>query len=161
MNFGKMYASYAHYLELLSIPRVVLASRVAMGKILGAEVSKLPADERFYSGGGSSVRGYGYQLLGPLDKNNNPMGGNALLEFALESRISITDSIATVLFVDAGSAYSSDFFDGSSELLYGAGIGMRYSSPMGPLRADFAIPVNAREGVDDAFQIYLSIGQSF
>jgi translocation and assembly module TamA len=161
INFGKMYASYAHYLEILSIPRVILANRVAIGQILGAEVSKLPADERFFSGGGSSVRGYGYQLIGPLDKNNKPMGGSALLEFALESRISITDSIASVLFVDAGSSYSSDFFDGSSDILYGAGFGMRYASPMGPLRIDFAVPVNARDGVDDSFQIYLSIGQSF
>jgi len=161
LYFGKIYASYTHYLKILSSPKVVIASRGAFGKIFGADVYKLPADERFYSGGGGSVRGYGYQLIGPLNQNNNPMGGNALLEFALESRISITQSIATVLFVDAGSAYSSDFFDGSSDVLYGAGFGLRYSSPMGPLRFDFALPVNSRDDVDDSFQIYLSIGQAF
>ncbi|MFK5984923.1 MAG: BamA/TamA family outer membrane protein [Pseudomonadota bacterium] len=161
LMFGKMYASYIQYLKLMSEPKLVLAGRVAIGQILGADAYQLPADERFYSGGGGSVRGYGYQLIGPLDKNNNPQGGNALLEFALESRFNFTKTIGAVIFVDGGSAYSSSFFDGSSDLLYGAGLGVRYSSPMGPLRADVAIPVNRREGVDDAFQIYLSIGQAF
>lgn len=161
LNFARIYASYIHYLKVFSAPKIVLAGRTAIGQIFGTDVYNLPADERFYSGGGGSVRGYGYQLIGPLDRNNNPMGGNALLEFALESRINITQSIAAVLFVDAGSTYSSDLADGSSDILYGAGMGLRYSSPMGPLRADFAVPVNPRESVDDSFQLYISIGQAF
>jgi len=161
IKFGKFYINYSHYLAVLSKPRIVLAARAAAGQILGADANELPADERFYSGGGGAVRGYAYQLNGPLDNNNNPKGGKALIEFALEARINITQSIATVLFMDVGSAYSSDFFDGSSDLLYGAGLGLRYSSPIGPLRADIAVPVNARDNIDDSFQIYLSIGQAF
>ncbi|MFK5894761.1 MAG: BamA/TamA family outer membrane protein [Pseudomonadota bacterium] len=161
LKFGKLYASYIHYLKILSDPKFILAGRAVIAQTFGADAYELPADERFYSGGGGSVRGYGYQLIGPLDKNNKPLGGNALLEFAVESRVNFTQNIGAVVFVDAGSAFSSDFFDGSSDLLYGAGLGVRYSSPMGPLRADIAIPMNPRDGVDDSFQIYLSIGQAF
>ncbi len=161
VNFFKYKTVYSHYLKLLSQPRLVLAGRMALGQILGVRPYLLPADERFYAGGGGSVRGYGYQKIGPLDSKNNPLGGTALLEFAIEPRFAITETIGMVAFIDAGSAFSENFFDGSSQLRYGGGMGLRYASPMGPLRADVAIPLNRRKGIDDAFQIYLSIGHAF
>ena len=87
--------------------RTILAGKLALGSLAGAPLSPLPADQRIYAGGGGSVRPYGYQMAGPLDRGNVPIGGRSSLVLNLEARIKITETIGIVPFVDAGSYYES------------------------------------------------------
>ncbi len=139
--------------------RIVLAARARAGTIFGAAADTLPADRRFYAGGGGSVRGYAYQSLGPRDALNNPLGGRSLLEAALEARFRVTERFGGVVFVDGGTTDRSSL-PGFDELSFGAGAGIRYYTDFAPIRADIAVPLNKRPG-DRGFQIYLSIGQAF
>ncbi|WGF88908.1 autotransporter assembly complex protein TamA [Marinivivus vitaminiproducens] len=157
--FWRNQASYARYYQISSSPWFVLAGRVMAGTIDGADVENVPADERYYAGGGGSIRGYAFQAVGPQD-DGDPEGGLSLLTGSLELRNRFTDTIGGALFVDGGTAYSDSMFQGGDEPRFGAGFGVRYITPIGPLRADLAFPVNGRDN-DDAFQFYVSLGQAF
>ncbi len=140
---------------------IVLALRAAFGQIYGIDHDEMPADLRFYPGGGGSVRGYGYQMAGPL-VGNTPIGGLSMLTGSLELRFKITESFGLVPFIDAGTAYLDTVPDfGDQEMLFGAGLGFRYYTTIGPVRLDIAVPLRKREGVDSDYQFYISIGQSF
>ena len=127
--------------------------------MLGGTVEEVPASRRFYAGGGGSVRGYAYQAIGPRYGDNTPVGGTSLFETSLELRQKIGERWGVVAFVDAGAVGAGDFPTGD-QFSAGVGVGVRYDLGFGPIRADIAIPLDQREG-DPAFQIYLSIGQSF
>ena len=119
----------------------------------------MPADRRFYSGGGGSVRGFAYQAVGPRLSNNTPEGGLSLAEASVELRHRINTQWGVVAFVDAGSVGLSETpeFNHAS---FGAGVGVRYNLGFGPLRFDLATPLNPRQG-DSRIEAYISIGQSF
>lgn len=156
---NEINGSYYYALDTLGQP--VIAMRSGVGTILGASRDDIPATERFYVGGGSSLRGYEFQLAGPLDANNNPIGGRSYIELSTELRLRFTDTYGAVAFVDAGNTFTSEYPDFDSGLLVGAGLGFRYFTSFGPVRADIAIPLDKRGGVDDDFQLYFSIGQAF
>ena len=137
---------------------IVIAGRAKAGTIQGVARDDLAPSRRYYGGGGGSVRGYGYQRLGPFDPNGDPVGGRSLNEFALEARYRFGD-FGIVPFVDAGNSYESTTPDLSS-LRYGAGIGGRFYTSFGPMRVDIATPLNPREG-DGKVALYISIGQAF
>jgi translocation and assembly module TamA len=158
--FNKSRVDYAHYLEVVQDPQIVLAGRTALGAMVGESRDAIPANLRFYAGGGGSVRGFGYQLAGQLNDDDDPIGGRSLLELSGEVRVRITESIGAVAFVDAGTVYSSSAPDFSETLRVGAGPGLRYFSPIGPLRLDVGFPLNPRDS-DDTWQLYISIGQAF
>ena len=139
----------------------VLAARLKLGTIVGASSVRMPPDKRFYAGGGGSVRGFGYQLVSPLDTDGTPVGGRGLLESSLEMRVRISDSIGVVPFVDMGGVSPTSLPGKDTRFAIGAGIGARYYTGVGPLRVDFALPVNPRGGIDKGFQFYLSFGQAF
>ena len=160
LAFNKARLEYSHYFQVLDTPRVVLAGRSAVGSLIGASRADVPADLRFYAGGGGSVRGFAFQKAGELDDRNDPIGGRSLFEVSGEVRVRVTETIGVVAFVDAGAAFTSPFPDFDDELRVGAGPGLRYFSPIGPLRLDVGFPVNPRNS-DDAFQLYISIGQAF
>ena len=147
------------YLPLQDNAKTVLAGRVRLGSILGGGELTVPSDRLFYSGGGGSVRGYEYQGVGPRLPDNTPRGGLSLFETSLEVRRDVWRNFQAVAFVDAG-AVGFQETPNFSNLRYGAGLGVRYKLPFGPIRADIAFPLSAREG-DAKFQIYVSIGQAF
>ncbi|MFD1379670.1 autotransporter assembly complex protein TamA [Fodinicurvata halophila] len=153
-------ASASSYLSVMDEDRLVLAGRVRIGSIIGSSRGDVPANERFYAGGGGSVRGYPYQGIGPLDDDDDPVGGRALFEMSLEARFKVTDSIGVVPFIDAGQVYDTSW-PTVDNLQWAAGLGLRYYTSIGPLRLDVAVPLNRRPEVDDPFQFYISIGQSF
>lgn len=138
--------------------KIVLAGRVRLGSIVGANRFDIAPSRRFYAGGGGSVRGYGFQAIGPRDGNNDPIGGNGLAEFSLEARVRL-GNFGVVPFFDAGNVYAGSTPD-LSGIRYGAGIGVRYYSSFGPLRLDVGTPLNRQPG-DSRVGIYISLGQAF
>ncbi len=147
------------YLPLQDNATTVLAGRVRLGSIFGGDELDVPSDRLFYSGGGGSVRGYEYQGVGPRLPDNTPRGGLSLFEASVEVRRDLWGNFQGVAFLDAG-AIGFQETPNFNNLRYGAGIGVRYRLPFGPIRADIAFPIDRREG-DADFQIYVSIGQAF
>jgi translocation and assembly module TamA len=142
--------------------RVVVAGRVRLGTIVGAGLFDIAPSRRFYSGGGGSVRGYGYQQLGPKDLDGDPIGGRGLAEFGLESRIRLSQfggNFGIVPFVDGGSLTAKAFPD-FRNWRFAAGIGVRYYSSFGPIRVDLGVPLNRQKG-DGPFAVTVSLGQAF
>ena len=141
---------------------IVMAGRVRAATIQGASADNIAPSRRLYGGGGASVRGYGFQGVGPRDEFGNPTGGASLVEFALEARIPTPlfgGAIEVVPFVDGGSVArgSTPDFD---EIRFGAGIGIRYKTTFGPIRVDVATPINPTP-FDSPVVVYVSLGQAF
>jgi translocation and assembly module TamA len=160
LNFISNLISGSAYRSLGADERAVLAGRASLASLDGAPLFALPADQRIYAGGGGSIRPYGYQLAGPLDPGNKPVGGKSSLVVNLEARIKITENIGLVPFVDAGSYYESPVPQLGRTLLYGVGLGLRYYTAFGPLRLDLATPLHKRNA-DSPIQVYISLGQAF
>ena len=158
--FVKGEASLSHCLEMRESPSLVVAARVAAGAMGGVSREAIPADERFYAGGGGSVRGYPFQSVGPVEAGE-PLGGRSLFEVSTELRLKVTDRIGLVAFLDGGTVFETTSPDFSEDLLWGAGLGLRYFTPIGPFRLDVAVPLNRRPDIDDSFQVYVSLGEAF
>ena len=168
--------SVAYYFDLHKLGlnpdpgRSVLALRALAGLAQGAGQYSLPPDQRFYAGGSGTVRGFRYQSVGPLFNDGNPIGGTAINAGQAEFRQRIGESLGFAVFMDAGQV-SQKVNPLDSTLRFGAGAGVRYYTPIGPLRVDFGIPINrehafnAAEGkvtaTGDAFELYIGLGQSF
>jgi translocation and assembly module TamA len=160
-RFFRYLLSGSTYYNFNSGDKVVMAVRAAFGQVFGISHDAMPADLRFYAGGGGSVRGYAFQAAGPV-QGDIPLGGLSVITFSLELRLRITDSVGLVPFLDGGSAFLDRVPDfNQQDMLYGAGLGLRYYTAIGPIRLDVAVPINKRKGVDDSFQVYVSIGQAF
>lgn len=144
--------------------RTVLAARVMLGVASGASWSDLPPDQRFYAGGSGTVRGFRYQSVGPQFTTNGvpngvPEGGTTLRVVNLELRQRIGMNFGFVLFTDGGGISQSARLR-SGDFRVGAGAGVRYYSPIGPVRFDIAVPTD-RQAKDDSFEVYIGLGQAF
>ena len=131
-------------------PRVVVAGRTRVATIVGAETFDIAPSRRLYAGGGASVRGYGYQSIGPRDSEGDPNGGRSLVEAAVEARIRtglLDGAVSVVPFLDAGSVGRQALPD-LDVVRFGAGVGLRYQTSFGPIRVDVGVPLNP--GPDDA-----------
>ncbi len=137
---------------------IVLAGRALVSSIVGANLDDIAPSRRIYVGGGGSVRGFGYQQLGPKDAQNNPTGGLSSTEFAIEARYRF-GNYGIVPFFDAG-RLGQGSMPGVSHLREGVGIGGRYYTNFGPLRLDIATPINRQRG-ESKIALYISIGQAF
>ena len=139
--------------------KVVVAARARFGTIFGSKTEQIAPSRRFYAGGGASVRGYGYQAIGPrYGEDDDPVGGKSLAEFSLESRIRF-GNFGVVPFIDAGNI-STSFLPRFRDLRIGAGMGVRYYSNFGPIRVDVGTPLNPQSG-DPKIAVYVSLGQAF
>jgi translocation and assembly module TamA len=159
-TFGKVLVSYKRYIRISRKPLISVAANLTVSVIRGAAREDIPADERLYAGGGGSIRGYAYQSVGPLS-NGVPVGGKSLFESSMELRLKLSERFGLVAFIDGGNAYIEDIFSSGEPLLWGTGLGLRYYTPVGPFRLDVGMPLNRRKGIDDSYQIYLSLGQAF
>ncbi len=155
---------------------IVLAGRVRVGSIQGVDRASIAPSRRFYAGGGGSVRGFGYQELGPKVSEINPnfdvtdpeetddpfilrpIGGRSVNEVAAEVRYRF-GNFGVVGFVDAGQVYESTTPD-FSNMRYGVGVGGRFYTNFGPMRLDIATPLARQEG-ESRISVYISIGQAF
>jgi len=157
--FAPLRLTGSTYWDVFGNRRSILAARGTYGSLLGAELNDVPRHMRFYAGGGGSVRGYDYQSIGPRDARGRPSGGGSLLEASLEWRQRVWGDIGAVGFVDAGSVGTSSAAE-FSDLRVGAGVGLRYHTPIGPVRADVAVPLVKQRG-SSSFGLYVGIGQAF
>jgi translocation and assembly module TamA len=154
---------------------LVVAGRARFGSIFGIARDELAPSRRLYAGGGGSVRGFGFQQLGPRIEVANPkfdpekpdkakptislpIGGRGLTEFSLEGRYRF-GNYGVVGFIDAGSVTPSET-PGLSDLRFGVGVGGRLYTNFGPLRVDVATPIGRRKG-ESIVAVYISIGQAF
>ena len=136
----------------------VLAARGSFGSLMGSGRSSVPRHLRYYAGGGGSVRGYDYQSIGPRDARNKPDGGASVVEASLEWRQHVHGDFGAVGFVDVGNVGSGGLPGGA--LRVGAGLGLRYFTAIGPIRADVALPLVRQPG-SSGYGLYLGIGQAF
>lgn len=160
VGFLKSQGDASAFFKIIRSPQTVLAMRVTSGSISGEEVGDVPADKRFYVGGGGTVRGYKYQTVGPME-DGEPMGGNSMAAVSSELRLRLARTMGVAAFVDGGMAYVDSRPDFEIPFLWGIGGGVRYYLGMTPLRVDVAFPLNKRNEIDADFQIYVSLGQSF
>jgi translocation and assembly module TamA len=157
--YSRAQAQVSAYLPFDPMGNTVVAGRIRIGSIVGGKTASVPAFDRFYAGGGGSVRGYEYQGVGPRYPDGDPQGGLSLFEASAEVRRNFTRTIGAVAFVDAGSvgqAVNPNYDD----IRFAVGVGLRYNLAFAPIRVDVAMPLDRRAG-DAAFQLYVSIGQSF
>lgn len=126
-------------------------ARVDLGTTLARELEELPATVRFFAGGDTSVRGYGFEAIGPLDNDGNVTGGEHLVVMSLEADWQVMKNWAVAVFVDSGSA----FVDRKPNFRTGIGIGLRWYSPLGPIRVDLAHPLDDAE---NDYRLHITFG---
>ncbi len=159
-DFLQGQISYTHSVRLVGEDTLILAMRGLLGSTQGAQLDDVPRNVRFYAGGGNSVRGYAYRKAGDLNDNGDPIGGRSVFEAAAELRWRFLGDFGIVAFADVGRA-CNDQFPTFDDPFLGVGMGLRYYSFLGPIGVDVGIPTDRREGKDDRYQIYISLGQSF
>jgi len=149
--------------------RSVLAFRYLAGMAAGASQFSLPPDQRFYAGGSGTIRGYRFQSVGPQFADGNPIGGTAINAFTIEHRQRIGAALGFATFIDGGNV-SDKLNPLHGQFKTGVGVGLRYYTALGPLRVDFAVPLQRRthnkDGTpvpnpDDSFEVYIGLGQAF
>ncbi len=141
--------------------RSVLAARALVGLAQGAGQYSLPPDQRFYGGGSGTIRGYPYQAASPLiPYTNNPLGGTAITAGSVEYRQRFGRHFGAAFFVDGGQV-SDKLKVVPGSLYVGLGAGIRYYTPIGPIRFDVAVPTKHYSTDDQAFQVYIGLGQAF
>ena len=157
--FFKTNGSFSAYRAVNEARTVVLAGRVAAGTIVGSNIASIPADRRFYAGGGGSIRGYAYQVAGPRS-GGQPVGGLSFAEASAELRFNVTENIGLATFIDTGGAFTSAVPGDSGTWYTGVGAGIRYLTPVGPIRFDVAVPLDKISG-EPGFGFYLGLGQAY
>ena len=146
--------------------RSVLALRALAGLAQGAGEFSLPPDQRFYGGGSGTIRGYRYQAVGPTFPITSafpvstPIGGTAIIAGSVEFRQRIGPDFGAAVFVDGGQV-SSSLQPLPNVFRIGVGGGIRYYTPIGPIRLDVAFPTKRYSSDDDSFEVYIGLGQAF
>ncbi|MEX1012140.1 MAG: BamA/TamA family outer membrane protein [Waddliaceae bacterium] len=190
-DYHTFIGTYTTYHPLSKTARVIFASKTTLGSIIGTSRENIPPSERFYAGSENNLRGYDYftvsSILTTLNADGSvsdkPIGGKSIFTQSLELRWHATEKIGLVGFYDFGNVFDSSYWTENIQivaeqqegedfkriietnkeptLLHSVGIGVRYYTPVGPLRFDIAIPLSRRKGIDSWGQIYFSVGQAF
>ena len=141
--------------------RSVLAVRGIAGVAEGASEFGLPPDQRFYGGGSGSIRGYPFQAVGPYFSGTTyPIGATTLSAGSLEYRQRFGQNLGAAFFVDGGQVGNKISLS-PTDLFFGVGAGVRYYTPIGPIRLDVAVPLKRYDSDPQAFQVYIGLGQAF
>jgi translocation and assembly module TamA len=157
--FATFSTDYSTYFPFGSGDRFVLAGRVAAAVITVDDITSVAPDRRLYAGGAGSIRGYAYQNVAPRDALGDIVGGRSMVLFSGELRYRVNEQFGLVGFVDAGNVYPTIIPDFSG-IKVGVGAGIRYMTPVGPLRLDVAVPLQPGTG-DPSVALYVGLGQSF
>jgi translocation and assembly module TamA len=150
------------YQSLTKDKRHVFAAKLTLGSIVGANQHEIPPPERFYAGSESTLRGYRYLTVSPLSHHHHhkPLGGRSMIIGTLELRNRIGENLGLVFFYDVGNVFKYAYPNFREGIRQSTGLGLRYYTPIGPVRLDIAFPLNKRH-IDNSFEAYFSIGQSF
>ena len=157
-----------HYLPLSS--RFVLANRVQWANVAPAndDPSAVPFSKKLFLGGAASVRGWGRYEISPLSDNGLPIGGNSLFAFSSELRAVVQGRLGAVVFLDGGNVTTNSWTVSANSLRYAVGSGLRYQTPVGPLRFDIGYQLNPIPGLlvngepqPRRWRMHFSIGQAF
>ncbi|WP_172597664.1 autotransporter assembly complex protein TamA [Sulfuriflexus mobilis] len=128
-----------------------LIGRGELGYSLIDDFNELPPSQRFFAGGDNSVRGYGYRELAPRDANDNVVGGRHLLTASIEYDQPIAEKWSLAVFADTGDAFDNT----GIQLHHAIGVGVRWRSPVGPIRLDLAHPLDEDQGT---IRLHFSLG---
>ena len=139
----------------------VLAGRVQLGNVIGSDLDATPPEFLFFSGGGNTVRGQKFQSLGIEQANGETSGGRSFVGLSGEVRQLIRGTIGAVLFADAGYIGADSYIDGDARFHAGAGAGVRFGTPIGPIRVDLATPVSEFGDRYSQVELYIGVGQAF
>jgi translocation and assembly module TamA len=120
------------------------------------EFDRLPPSERFFAGGDNSIRGYDIDSRGPIDASGDVIGGTYLAVLSAELEHYFTDTWGVAAFIDSGNSFGGD--GSSTGFQTGIGAGVRWRSPVGPIRVDIAHPLDDK---DNDFRLHLRIGPDF
>jgi outer membrane protein assembly complex protein YaeT len=159
VDFVKLVLEARHYFPLSE--RLLFATRLKLGSIEPyGESNEVPFNVRFFAGGAGSVRGFELNRLGPLNSEGDPIGGMSLIEGSIEFRFPLFGDLGAVLFLDFGNVFRQPFTYRLEDLRYAVGPGLRYNTPVGPIRLDVGVIVDRRRD-EDFGRIEFSIGQAF
>jgi outer membrane protein insertion porin family/translocation and assembly module TamA len=157
-----------HYFSIGS--RFTLANRAQLGNIAAVadDPTAVPFSRKFFLGGATSVRGWGRYEISPLSDSGLPIGGNSMFEYSLEGRARIRGSFGAVLFFDTGNVWANSWDVHLNDLRRAVGTGIRYQTPVGPLRFDVGWQLNPIPGLlvngnpqTRRWRMHFSIGQAF
>ena len=124
------------------------------------EATAIPIDERFFNGGGNTVRSFGERDLGPHDRKGHPIGGEFFTIFNIEYTVPIFGELEGALFTDAGNLLPTAEEPGLDDMRYALGVGLRYKLPIGPVRLDYGVNPNPQNG-EDFGAFHFSFGFAF
>jgi outer membrane protein insertion porin family/translocation and assembly module TamA len=169
-DFYEINGELRHYLSIAN--RVVLAVRARGGSIDGIggtpETVTVPFYKLYFLGGATNLRGWGRFEVSPLSEGGTPLGGKTFANFSAEVRVPIWKNLSGVLFADAGNVWTDPWDFNVNDLRYDIGPGLRYNTPIGPIRVDFGYQLNPIPGllVDGKpetrhYRFHFSIGQAF
>ena len=155
-NYTRLWGDFRTYHELGD---AVFAFRIMAGSISSADNSGfIPVEDRFYSGGSNSIRGWNRSRLGPTRESGTPVGGKCIFESNLEIRYPVVWRLSLVAFFEAGNVWEKSWSYNFNNMGYAAGSGLRVETPIGPVRFDVGFPVwNEKKSP----QFFISVGQAF
>jgi outer membrane protein assembly complex protein YaeT len=169
-QYTALSAEGRHYLPLVRGASIVLASRAQTGNIrpYGDSQSNVPFSKRYFLGGATSIRGWGRYEVSPLSGEGTPLGGTSMFAFSEELRARLHGNLGGVLFVDGGNVWLNSGDIALNDLRYAVGTGLRYQTPIGPIRFDFGYQLNPIPGLTvngspqtRQWRVHFSIGQAF
>jgi translocation and assembly module TamA len=149
------------YKSITNDKTLLLAGKITIGSIIGASRSNIPPPDRFYAGSESLLRGYDRLSVSPLSPKGKPLGGRSMAIGNIELRVRASENLGWIAFFEIGNVWSTVLPHFGGKLLKSTGAGIRYRTPIGPVRLDVAFPLNPRKGIDDSWEAYLNIGQAF
>ncbi len=167
-NFTAVSFDARHFLPLGE--RFVVATRLQAGNINpnADDPGNVPFSKKYLLGGSTSIRGWGRYEVSPLGGEGTPIGGNSMIAFTSELRAIVWGNLGGVLFIDGGNVWESDWSIDLNDLRYAVGAGLRYTTPVGPIRLDWGYQLNPIEGLlvdgqpqSRQWRVHFSIGQAF
>ncbi|RKZ01133.1 hypothetical protein DRQ21_11220 [Candidatus Fermentibacteria bacterium] len=159
LDIYTMNSEYRLFLPLSS--SFVVAGRAAGSVAHGySGNTSIPPNDRFYLGGGTTVRGYDFQTLGPEDSEGNPLGGNVMVLGNVEARFDVIGNFGAVLFCDAGGIWTEVQQISTGTAGFGIGAGIRYNTLVGPIRLDYGFAPTWENSLKRG-KVYFAIGQAF
>jgi outer membrane translocation and assembly module TamA len=158
-----------HYLPIVG-NSVTLASRLQLGNIhpVDQDPANVPFAKKYFLGGASSIRGWGRFEVSPLSGSGLPIGGDSMLAFSEEIRVALRGKLGGVVFLDGGNVWELSGGFSLGDLRYAIGPGLRYATPIGPIRFDIGYQINPIDGLlvdgepqQRRWRLHFSIGQAY